>query len=120
MFAIMLTCLLPTTPLAESGPPPTIEPEGIYRVHLVQQGEEHSGVCTVKKVPEGYLLHWLFDGGERASGVGMKDGNRLWVSWGKNGNLGICCYRIEMEKDNPTLVGERGTVERLIWLTGIK
>ena len=121
MFATMLSFLLTgPIPIIEAGPPPTVEPEGIYRVHLIQQGEEFLGVCTVKKGPEGYFLFWQFDNGDRAQGVGLKDGNRLWVSWGKAGNLGICCYRIELDKGNPTLVGERGTTERLTYLTGIK
>jgi len=120
LFAILLTCLMPAAPLAESGPPPTIEPEGIYRVQLEIRGETFPGVCTVKKSPEGYFLFWQFDNGDRAQGVGLKDGNRLWVSWGKAGNLGICCYRIEMEKNLPVLVGDRGTTERLTYLTGIK
>lgn len=122
VFAAWVLSLLLFLPgqQTEQPPPPVLDISGNYSVVLDVQGEEHVGVVIVKKQSDdSYAMIWSYPSG-RSIGHAVRDGNKLWVAWGKDSSLGICRYRIEVEKDQPKLIGELRTTEVLTFLRPLK
>ena len=44
-------------------------------------GKEYSGVCVIAKKNDVYLVSWMIGTGSTFSGIGIRQGNTLAVSW---------------------------------------
>jgi hypothetical protein len=61
-------------------------------------GQEYTGKVKIVKKGDVYQFGWVI-GQERYSGVGIRDGNILSVSWVlQNGDTGIVVYKIGKDK----------------------
>lgn len=121
-FILAALTLIPPLSTPEQGPPPALEVEGIYRSKVIHEGEDFLGICTVRKLQsvDAYSFLWSFDNGDRAIGQGIRDGNRIWVAWGRT-SVQICRFKIEVGKDgNPKLVGELLTDEKMEFIRGLQ
>lgn len=122
MFSASLyLCVLAAAPMPKS--PPAKEPvvlvkevgdlDGYYTCKGQETGgKAYSGICTLNKKNEVYIVHWMVGGGAAFSGIGIRQGNNLAVSWtmpGEKGGLirGVNLYRIE---SGPRLVGRWASV----------
>lgn len=73
--------------LAADGPAADIA--GIYEVHGVEAPEKtYRGIAEIVRQGEVYVVSWLIDG-QSVIGVGIRDGNRLAVSWATPRDGGI-------------------------------
>ena len=72
-------------------------------------GKKYTGVVSLVKKNDVYLISWVVGGGSTFSGIGIRQGNNLAASWSINTERGIVkgvnLYRIEMAKEGPRLVG---------------
>src|ERR1043166_1668543 len=72
-------------------------------------GKKYTGVVSLMKKNEIYIVSWVVGGGSTFSGIGIRQGNNLTASWSINTERGIVkgvnLYRIEMAKEGPRLVG---------------
>ena len=62
-------------------------------------GKPYSGIVTIERKGEAYLLHWAMQGGTSFVGVGIRTGDQLAVSWAvlrdETVLRGVNVYRIE-------------------------
>jgi hypothetical protein len=74
-------------------------------------GKAYSGICQVTKKNDVYIVQWMVGGGAAFSGIGIRQGNNLAVSWtmpGEKGTVrGVNLYRVET---GPRLVGRWASV----------
>lgn len=74
-------------------------------------GKKYSGVAVVSKKGEVYLVQWMIGSGSTFSGIGIRQGNTLAVSWAipnERGMVrGVNLYRID---SGPRLNGRWATV----------
>jgi hypothetical protein len=74
-------------------------------------GKTYSGIAVIAKKGEVYLVTWMIGSGSAFSGLGIRQGNTLAVSWalaGERGMVrGVNLYRIE---SGPRLVGRWATL----------
>jgi hypothetical protein len=112
-LALLLGLTQPVIPDDTKLEDPTVEVDiaGNYRFTDDNMGDPKRGVAVIIKKKDSYFIRWAYESGEQAMGVGMREGNQFYVSWTQGTVLGICRYRIELRKDQPHLVGERGTTE---------
>src|SRR5262245_55338044 len=86
---------------------------GYYTCKGVETGgKAYSGICTLSKKNEIYVVQWMVGGGAAFSGIGIRQGNTLAVSWtmpGEKGGIirGVNLYRIET---GPRLAGRWASV----------
>ena len=92
-------------------------------------GKTYSGVAVITKKADVYIVQWMIGSGSTFSGIGIRQGNTLAVSWAipnERGMIrGVNMYRIET---GPRLVGRWATVpgpgvlqsETLTFLKGIE
>lgn len=77
-------------------------------------GKKYSGVVSLVKKNEVYLISWVVGGGSTFSGIAIRQGNNLAASWSVNTEKGLVrgvnLYRIEAAKDGPRLVGRWASV----------
>ncbi len=71
-------------------------------------GKTYSGICVISKQKEVYVVNWVIGNGSTFSGIGIRQGNNLAISWtlpnDRGGVIrGINLYRIEA---GPRLVGK--------------
>lgn len=52
-------------------------------------GKSYSGVCVIAKKGDIYLVSWMIGAGSTFSGVGIRQGNSLSVSWAMAGDRGL-------------------------------
>jgi len=103
--------LAPMAPQVED-----IEFTGYYTCEGQTLEGSYTGVVVITKKRDTYLIRWIFQSGQRIIGTGMREGNSLWVGWSDQTTVGVCRYRIELDKDKPKLVGDRGTNETMTFL----
>lgn len=96
---------------------------GYYICKGKQDGKPYSGVASIRKIGDVYLVHWYV--GDGFYGIGIRQGDRFSVSWAasKEGKItrGINVYRIEA---GPKLIGKWAILpgngqmsdESLLWL----
>jgi hypothetical protein len=74
-------------------------------------GKNYSGVAVITKKADIYVVQWMVGTGSGFSGIGIRQGNNLAVSWTLQGNAGLVrgvnLYRIEA---GPRLVGRWATL----------
>lgn len=74
-------------------------------------GKNYTGVAAISKKGDVYLIQWMIGTGSTFSGIGIRNGNNLAVSWAipnERGMVrGVNLYRIEA---GPRLVGRWATV----------
>lgn len=77
-------------------------------------GKNYSGICTLMKKNDVYLISWVVGGGSSFSGIAMRNGNNLAAGWSITTERGIVrgvnLYRIESGPNGPRLVGRWTTV----------
>lgn len=111
----------PSPKKEEKGPKiPPFQPEvtdltGYYTCKGQQAGDKnYSGICTLVKKGDVYLISWVVGGGSSFSGIAIRQGNQLAASWSITTERGVVkgvnLYRIEAGKDGPRLVGRWATV----------
>lgn len=117
---LFLTALLSPQGIKEQAPlapqVEDIEIMGYYTCEGQTLEGTYSGVVVITKKRDTYLIRWIFQSGQRIIGTGMREGNSLWVGWSDQTTVGVCRYRIELDKDKPKLVGDRGTNETMTFL----
>jgi hypothetical protein len=52
-------------------------------------GKQYSGICVITKKGEVYLVSWMIGSGSTFSGLGIRQGNTLAVSWAIPGDRGV-------------------------------
>ena len=74
-------------------------------------GKKYSGIAVITKKSEVYLVQWMIGTGSTFSGIGIRQGNTLAVSWTLPAERGVVrgvnLYRIEA---GPRLNGRWATV----------
>ena len=74
-------------------------------------GKTYSGVAVITKKADVYIVQWVIGSGSTFSGIGIRQGNTLAVSWAipnERGMIrGVNLYRIE---SGPRLSGRWATV----------
>jgi hypothetical protein len=74
-------------------------------------GAQYTGVAVVTKAKEVYIVQWTIGIGSNFVGVGIRQGDKLAVSWAQAGEKGLVrginLYRIEK---GPTLNGRWATL----------
>lgn len=92
-------------------------------------GKSYSGVAVITKKADVYIVQWVIGSGSTFSGIGIRQGNTLAVSWAlpnERGMIrGVNMYRIEA---GPRLTGRWATVpgpgvlqsETLTFLKGLE
>lgn len=117
---LLAACLLSPQGLKEQAPlapqVEDIEITGYYTCEGQTLEGTYSGIVVITKKRDTYLVRWLFQSGQRIVGTGMREGNAVWIGWSDQATVGVCRYRIELEKDRPKLVGDRGTNEVMVFL----
>ncbi|MBI5794602.1 hypothetical protein HZA87_06020 [Candidatus Uhrbacteria bacterium] len=77
-------------------------------------GKNYSGICTLVKKGDVYLISWVVGGGSSFSGIAIRQGSQFAASWSiateKGLVRGVNLYRIEAGKDGPRLVGRWASV----------
>ena len=77
-------------------------------------GKGYSGVVTMVKKADVYLISWTVGGGSNFSGIAIRQGNTLAASWSINTERGVVkgvnLYRIESTVGGPRLVGRWASV----------
>lgn len=107
----------PAVPLAA---PVEVDIDGFFTFHGEAAAGEYGGVLYVERKGDSYLMRWFAADGAM-SGLALREGDVLWCSYTNGqGGVGICAYKIELEKDKPRLVGYRGVKEVATWLKGLK
>ncbi len=121
-----------TLPRADTNPQPDTNPQGAsgkepklkavdeaadisgYYVcqGLEAGGKKYSGVTVINKKNEVYLVQWVIGSGSTFTGIGIRQGNTLAVSWalpGDKGGLvrGVNLYKID---SGPRLSGRWATI----------
>ena len=113
-LALLSLALTPDSKPVELLPPPQVEIAGLYEFTVEHEGEVIKGVVVIKAAKGGaYAMRWHSEAGGTIQGVGLREDGYLWVSWRDAQSFGLCRYKIEVEKDLPKLVGDRGTTEVL-------
>jgi hypothetical protein len=100
-------------PKAKPKPPAeAVDITGYYRCEGEIGGEKYGGIVLIRQLLDIYKVNWMLDDGGAYSGVGMRHGDSLSVSWLMNAKFktedgkpagegtvrGITVYRIEGEK----------------------
>jgi hypothetical protein len=74
-------------------------------------GKSYTGIAAITKKSDIYLVQWMVGSGSGFSGIGIRQGNNLAVSWSlqsERGTVrGVNLYRIET---GPRLVGRWATL----------
>lgn len=52
-------------------------------------GKSYTGVCVITKKGEVYLVSWMIGAGSTFTGLGIRQGNTLAVSWALPGDRGM-------------------------------
>src|SRR5262245_18805053 len=103
----MLTALLSPQGLKETPPlaprVDDIEITGYFTCEGQTLEGAYTGVVVITKKRDTYLIRWIFQSGQRIIGTGMREGNVLWVGWSNQTTVGVCRYRIELDKDKAKL-----------------
>ncbi len=77
-------------------------------------GKKYSGIVTLVKKNDVYLISWVVGGGSNFSGIAIRQGNNLAASWAivteKGVVRGVNLYRIEAGANGPRLVGRWASV----------
>jgi|GEM_PF-3186479 hypothetical protein len=86
--------------------------DGVYKCNGTDSsGKQYSGIATIKRIKEVYIVHWIVGGTSSFSGFGIRHGDTFAVSWttdGPKGSLrGINSYRIEADRK---LIGKWATM----------
>lgn len=77
-------------------------------------GKNYTGIVTLTKKNDIYLITWVVGGGSNFSGIAIRQGTTLSASWALPTERGIVrginVYRIEGGKDGARLVGRWASV----------
>lgn len=97
--------------------PKVADIQGYYELNGKDSaGNLYSGVVTVEKVKDIYVVHWSVGspvkGYSTTIGVGQRDGERLSVGWKVDDGKGFGCtvYIIAGTKEVPTLTGHYAAI----------
>ncbi len=109
--------------LAKDAPPPAVRQvetevadiSGYYTCKGQEAGgKNYSGIVTLMKKNDVYLITWVVGGGSNFSGIAIRQGNQLAASWSITTERGIVrgvnLYRIESSSNGPRLVGRWASV----------
>ncbi len=77
-------------------------------------GKKYSGIVSLVKKNDVYLISWVVGGGSTFSGIAIRQGNQFAASWTIQTEKGIIrgvnLYRIEVGPNGPHLVGRWSSV----------
>ena len=119
MFSSLICVLLasPVSPQALNVPPKIVLEEvadisGYYVCKgLEGSGKPYAGIAVIAKKGEIYIVTWVIGGASTFTGIGLRQGNNLAVSWAiasdKGLVRGVNSYRIEI---GPRLTGRGATL----------
>ena len=72
-------------------------------------GKTYAGVTVITRKNDVYVVQWVIGSGSNFTGIGIRQGNTLAVSWAIPGERGVVrgvnVYRIEVTSTGPRLVG---------------
>jgi hypothetical protein len=52
-------------------------------------GKAYTGICVIAKKSDAYLVSWMIGTGSSFTGIGIRQGNNLAVSWSISGDRGV-------------------------------
>jgi hypothetical protein len=52
-------------------------------------GKQYSGICVIAKKNDVYIVSWMIGAGSSFTGIGIRQGNNLAVSWTISGDRGV-------------------------------
>jgi hypothetical protein len=52
-------------------------------------GKSYTGICVIAKKNDVYLVSWMIGAGSSFTGIGIRQGNNLAVSWSITGDRGV-------------------------------
>lgn len=104
-----------TDPMPKAKVAPTDEIgnlDGYYTCKGVELGgKTYNGICVIARKNDIYVVQWMIGASSTFSGIGIRQGNNLAVSWIIPGDKGIVrgvnLYRIE---SGPRLTGRWATI----------
>lgn len=99
-FATVLSVVASSAPNRPEGPttakvkPATVDDMGEIGGYYTCKGVEvggktYTGVCVISKKGEVYLVSWMIGTGSTFTGLGIRQGNTLAVSWALPGDRGM-------------------------------
>jgi hypothetical protein len=123
LFVVLSTIGATANPQLAKEAPPSVrpaEPEaadltGYYTCKGQEAGgKNYSGIVTLVKKNDVYLISWVVGGGSNFSGIAIRQGNNLAASWSITTERGVVrgvnLYRIESSASGPRLVGRWSSV----------
>ncbi len=123
-FAVALAATFsqgePSTPPKEILPDPRKEEtkpdiSGYYTCKGQEAGgKNYSGIVTLMKKNDVYLISWVVGGGSNFSGIAIRQGDNLAASWSITTERGLVrgvnLYRVENGASGPRLAGKWASV----------
>lgn len=116
----MMMSILLCAAMLDGGRIPTPGPDvaelsGFYHYRGTEpSGTKYSGIATITKRGEVYVISWSTQGGSSYTGIAIRQGDKLTAGWGMpKGEIivrGVTSYRIESTKDGPVLNGRWATI----------
>jgi hypothetical protein len=78
-------------------------------------GKSYTGLCVIAKQKDVYVVNWVIGTGSTFSGIGIRQGNTLAISWtlpnDRGGFVrGVNLYRLEAGENGPRLIGRWATM----------
>ena len=75
-------------------------------------GKSYSGITTITRKGELYLVQWMLSGGSTFTGVGIRQGNTLATSWAMIADKGALVRGVNLYKidTGPRLTGRWATI----------
>ncbi len=122
LFVVLSAIGATANPLLAKEPPlRPVEPEvaadisGYYTCKGEEVGgKKYSGIVTLMKKNDVYLISWVVGGGSNFSGIAIRQGNNLAASWSITTERGVVrgvnLYRVENGANGPRLIGRWASV----------
>ena len=102
VMATFLSLVASSSPNRPDGPktdqpktkPSTVESTGEIGGYYTCKGQEvggktYTGVCVITKKGEVYIVSWMIGSGSTFTGLGIRQGSTLAVSWALPGDRGV-------------------------------
>lgn len=122
-FVVLSTIGATANPLLSKESPPSVRQAEIEVADLTGYytckgqeagGKNYSGIVTLVKKNDVYLISWVVGGGSNFSGIAIRQGNNLAASWSITTERGLVrgvnLYRVESTSSGPRLVGRWSSV----------
>lgn len=64
-------------------------------------GKSYTGICVISKQKEVYIVNWVIGSGSTFSGIGLRQGNNLAISWTLPNDRGGVIRGVNLYKIDP-------------------